>query len=80
MEADGSGAGSLEEALSKLACAPEGESAQAECRAELESILDVILEGLNDPKALLDLRRAARKSLTTIAPRRPRGRTPRAGH
>ena len=70
----------LDEALSRLASAPEGESARAACRSELDAILDEILRGLDDQKTLLELRRAARRSLTTSAPRRPRGRTPRAGH
>jgi hypothetical protein len=51
----------LEEALSKLAAAPEGEAAQVECRTELEEILGEVLDRLDDPKALLELRRALRR-------------------
>jgi hypothetical protein len=73
----------LEEAIAKLASAPEGEAAQAECRAELEAILSELLDRLDDPKALLELRRALRRSLDRPA-RKPdgggRGRGPRTDH
>jgi len=67
----------LEEALSKLASAPGGEAAQAECRAELEAILGKVLDRLDDPKALLELRRASRRSLAR--PARKRGCGPGTG-
>jgi hypothetical protein len=55
----------LEEAREKLASAPDGFAIENECRAELEAILGKPAGGAaRDPKTLLDLRRASRRSLT----------------
>jgi len=55
----------LEEARARLASAPEGFAVENECRAELEAILGKAAGNASrDPKALLDLRRASRRSLT----------------
>lgn len=69
-----SGRPRLEQALASVASAPDGEAVESACRRELQAILSKGFNRLDDPSALLELRRTVRQALP-----RPR-RKPRSRH